>query len=103
MLGGTAMLLTQQLENEYTVDGKTYTVKITAMPAENGFYRTNYRFHYGDDERETNFYCMTSENFEVVFRYLVEARELFGDEWRPRLKFDHRTKALFLDDHQLLV
>ena len=46
---------------------------------------------------------MTSENFEVVFRYLVEARELFGDEWRTRLKFDHRTKALFLDDHQLLV
>ncbi|MDD5953356.1 MAG: hypothetical protein PUC32_06905 [Oscillospiraceae bacterium] len=97
------MILTQQLEKDYTVDGKSYHVHITAMPMEDGFYRTNYRFRYGDDERDTNFYCVTSEHFEVVFRYLIEAREMFGEEWKKRLKFDFRTKQLFLDDQPIPV
>lgn len=97
------MLLTKQLHEEYTVEGKTYAVHITTSPVDDTFYRTNYKFRYDGDERDTNFYCLTSGNFEIVFRYLIEAREMFGDDWKQRLKFNFRTKQLMLDDQALPV
>ncbi len=97
------MLLTKQLHETYTVDGKDYEVHVTASPVDDTFYRTNYHFRFEGDERDTNFYCLTSEHFEIVFRYIVEAREMFGEDWRKRLKFNFRTKQLFLDDQPLPV
>lgn len=99
------MLLTKQLKEQYTVDGKTYDVQVTYTPVDGTvFYRTNYHFKFTpDDPRPTNFYCFTSENFEIVFRYVIEAKEMFGDEWNKRLKFNHATKQLFLDDQALPV
>jgi hypothetical protein len=97
------MLLTKQLTETYTVDGNDYTVHISAAPVDDTFYRTTYRFRFLGDEKDTMFYCFTSEHFEVVFRYVIEAKELFGDDWKKRLKFDFRTKQLFLDDQLLPV
>lgn len=97
-------MILSQLKKQYTVDGKTYDVQVTAAPVEDtGFYRTNYHFQFEEGGRFINFYCFTSENFEIVFRYVIEAHEMFGDEWNKRLKFNIRTKQLFLDDQVLPV
>ncbi len=98
------MMETRQIDTEFTVEGVTYPVHLTMSPAENGFFRTNYLFKFSpEDERPTMFYCLTSENPEVVFGYIIEAREICGDDWKKRLKFNHTTKQLFFDEHALPV
>jgi hypothetical protein len=99
------IMVLSQMNKQYTVNDKTYDVKVTATPVEDTvFYRTNYHFKFTpEDARVTNFYCFTSENFEIVFRYLIEAYEMFGAEWNKHLKFNFITKQLFLDDQALPV
>lgn len=93
----------QQLDKEYTVDGVTYPVHISMDPVDGTFFRTAYRFKYHPEDKDTIFYCFTSANTEVVFRYVIEAMNLFGEDWKKRLHFDYRTKQLFLDDQPLPV
>ena len=96
--------MAKQLTQEYTVNGKTYTVHLSMQPVEDTpFFRTAYRFKVTPDARDTIFYCFTSEKTEVVFNYIIEAMEMFGDDWKNRLKFDYKTKLLLIDGTPLPV
>ena len=96
--------MAKQLTKEYTVNDKTYTVHLSMQEVEGTpFFRTAYRFKVTPEARDTIFYCFTSENTEVVFHYIIEAIELFGDDWKKRLKFDYKTKELMIDGNPLPV
>ena len=96
--------MAKQLTKEYTVEGKTYTVHLSMEPVEDTpFFRTAYRFKVNPEDRDTIFYCFTSEKTEVVFHYIIEAMEMFGDDWKKRLKFDYKTKLLTIDGTPLPV